>query len=105
MSLFCLSVWLSSRFLSTKPTTPLVELENSANSSKTAKFFPTKLSLKSKSSGGYPVSANSGKIRISASFSSAASKQSKIVCLFCCMAPTGNDFWAPAIRIVFLFTI
>ena len=41
------------------------------------------------------------KIRISASFSSAASKQSKIVCLFFCIAPTGNDFWAPAILICF----
>ena len=105
MPLFCLSVWSSSKFLSTKPITPLVVLENSASSSRTAKFLPIKLSLRSKSSGGYPVNANSGNIKISASLSSAISKQLRIVCLFFCIAPTGNDICAPVILMVFLFTI
>ena len=47
-----LSVEFSLRLLSTKPNIALVAPENSAISSKTAKFLPTKLSLRSKSSGG-----------------------------------------------------
>ena len=68
--------------LSTKPTTPLVFPENSAISSNTAKFFPTKLSLKSKSSGGYPVSESSGNKTISEEIFSASSNLLRIFSLF-----------------------
>ena len=65
--------------------------ENSAISSNTAKFFPTKLSLKSKSSGGYPVNESSGNKTISEDIFSASSNLLRIFSLFSWIAPTEKD--------------
>ena len=83
MFLSTLSVVCSSKLLSTKPIMPLVLPENSEISSKTEKFFPTKLSLRSKSSGGYPVMESSGKTTMSELIFSDSSIVLRIFVLFC----------------------
>ena len=83
----------------------LLDPEYAAISSRTAKFFPIKLSLKRRSSGGYPVIESSGKITTSDCIFSASSNVSRILDLFSCIAPTENESCAPVSLIFFVFTI